>query len=70
MYNEKEEREEDGRTGRDGMHSKREPTHRRVVGKMKDSGGPRNSSRSEFAKIEPRIDLSMGRKNIEIPLEK
>ena len=35
---EREEREEDG-TGREGMHSKRVPTHRRVVGKMKDSGG-------------------------------
>ena len=33
MCNEKEEREEDGMTGRDGMYSKREPTHRRVVGK-------------------------------------
>ena len=37
--------------------------------KMKDSGVLGGDPRRDFAEFEPRVDLSMGRKIIEIPQE-
>ena len=53
---EEEEKEEEEKKEEDGMHSKRVPTHRGVVGNKRGIG-----------KLEPRVDLNMGRKTNEIP---
>ena len=62
-------REEGGREKEkeDGMDSKRVPTHRGVVGKMKGFVGQGECTQREVTEIELKFPLSMGRKNIEIP---
>ena len=48
------------------MHSKREPTHRDVVGKRNSWVRGADAQRG-IVEFELRVDLSMGRKIIEIP---
>ena len=50
------------------MHSKREPTLRRVVGR-RNSGVNGDGEPGEFAEMAPRVDFSMESKMLGIPME-